>query len=176
MGTPPSSLASVPPMSSAAMQMTQLIGEEYEKSRFPRIEEWTIDGLFHEQNLKFELHAVGLLTFRQPAWTTYSPRSPEPSPTASSSISALALEERTRTAPSPRAPTTFCASSAAKVITGPAFGAGSPPAAGSSPPPPPLSGAAKHDGGPCERAARRFRLPWRREMAGDCPAGGWPIA
>jgi hypothetical protein len=47
--------------------MMQLIGEEYEKGRFPRIETWTIDGLFHEQKLKFELSAVGLLTFRPDA-------------------------------------------------------------------------------------------------------------
>src|ERR1019366_6961308 len=46
---------------------------------------------------------------------------------------------------------------AAKVITGPAFGVGSPPAAGSSPPPPPQ--VRRREPGPraVRRAARRFR-------------------
>jgi hypothetical protein len=45
-----------------AEDMMRLVGDEYEKSRFPPIGDWTIDGLSHEQKLKFELQAVGLLT------------------------------------------------------------------------------------------------------------------
>ncbi len=59
-GTAPPSLGTVPPMNLAAEHMMQLVGQEYEKSRFPSIDTWTIDGLLHEQKLKFELQAVGL--------------------------------------------------------------------------------------------------------------------
>ncbi|MGH7294948.1 MAG: hypothetical protein ACRELB_08445, partial [Polyangiaceae bacterium] len=57
----PASPATIPPMTADAQQMMGLVGDEYEKARFPRIEDWTIDGLLHEQKLKFELQAVGLL-------------------------------------------------------------------------------------------------------------------
>lgn len=54
----------VPPMSAAAEHMMLFVGKAYEESRFPPIEAWTIDGLLHEQKLKFELQAVGLLDVR----------------------------------------------------------------------------------------------------------------
>jgi hypothetical protein len=59
---PPVSLASVPAMSADAVQMMEFVGGEYEKSRFPPVETWTIAGLLHEVKLKYELQAVGLLT------------------------------------------------------------------------------------------------------------------
>ena len=55
---------SLPPMTAAAEQMMRLVGDEYEKSRFPPIEGWRIGGLRHEQKVKFELQAVGLLAIR----------------------------------------------------------------------------------------------------------------
>lgn len=48
-------------MTGAAEAMMLLVGQEYERSRFPPIDAWTVDGLRHEQKLKFELQAVGLL-------------------------------------------------------------------------------------------------------------------
>jgi hypothetical protein len=59
---PPASLASVPAMSADAVQMMEFVGGEFEKSRFPPIETWTVAGLLHEVKLKYELQAVGLLT------------------------------------------------------------------------------------------------------------------
>jgi len=55
---PPASLASVPAMSADAVQMMEFVGGEFEKSRFPPIETWTVAGLLHEVKLKYELQAV----------------------------------------------------------------------------------------------------------------------